>query len=403
MAANEMSFNQVATILNAIQSQVTGQAALTATNTADFVTNATTVLKTGCDPVMNAINQVLSRTIFSVRPYTRKFGGMEISEAQWGNHVRKLTVCDKPIADDDRFTWPVGYDATGHPSNPSGDGESVDQQVINKASVLQTNLYGVNVYQDSYTVYRDQLDVAFRGPEELAQFVSMYVQNITDKLEQYREGIARMTVANFIGGIIDENSSDRVVKLLTEYNAATGLSLTATSVYQPANFRPFMQWAYARIAAITSLMTERSEMFQTQITGKTVNRHTPLSDQRVYLYAPAMYQTEMMALADTYHENYMRLADNEAVNFWQSIRTPDSINLTAGRVDSTGAVVSGAVEQGNIFGVISDREAMGYATINGWSAPAPFNARGGYTTVWIHETERNYNDHTEKGVVLLLE
>ena len=68
MPTNIMNFNQIATVLNSIQQQATGQAALTATNTADFVTNAITTLNTGRDPVMNAISQVLTRTIFSVRP-----------------------------------------------------------------------------------------------------------------------------------------------------------------------------------------------------------------------------------------------------------------------------------------------------------------------------------------------
>ena len=43
------------------------------------------------------------------------------------------------------------------------------------------------------------------------------------------------------------------------------------------------------------------------------------------------------------------------------------------------------------------------ANTQSWSNPTPFNARGGYTNIWMHETQRIYNDHTEKGVVLLLD
>lgn len=400
--ANTMTFNQVAQVLNSIQQQATGQSALVATNTADFVAAADTTLKTGMDPVMNAINQVLTRTIFSVRPYRRKFGLVEVSESAYGNHVRKLNIADKPVQEDDRYKWPVAYDASQNPA--SGDGQSVDQQIINKPVVLQTNFYGSNVFQDSYTIFRDQLECAFRGPDELGSFLGMVTQNMTDKLEQCRENMGRAVVSNFIGGIIDENLSGRIVHLLSEYNALTGLNLTATSVYQPANYKAFIQWAYARILTVSDMMEERSQEYQTIVNNLPIMRHTPKDRQKMMIYAPASNMMTTMAVADTYHKELLRLGAYETVNFWQSIKSPDSINLTPGRISSNGTAITGsAVSQANIFGVIFDEEALGYAVTQQWSSPAPFNARGGYTSIWLHETQRLWNDHSEKGVVFLLD
>ena len=97
------------------------------------------------------------------------------------------------------------------------------------------------------------------------------------------------------------------------------------------------------------------------------------------------------------------MPETETVNFWQSAKTPDSINMQVARIGSDGAVKTSAaaVNQANIFGVIIDTEAVGVANTQGWSNPTPFNARGGFTNMWMHETQRIYNDHTEKGVVLL--
>ena len=50
-----------------------------------------------------------------------------------------------------------------------------------------------------------------------------------------------------------------------------------------------------------------------------------------------------------------------------------------------------------------DVETCGFTPVNQWQAPAPFNARGGYTTVWMHETQRHWTDMTENGIVLLLD
>lgn len=285
MPTNTMTFNQIATVLNAVQQQVTGQSSIAPTNTADFVTVANTLLQTGYEPVINAISQVLSRTIFSIRPYERKFGIVEVNESNYGNHVRKLSIADRPVDEDSGYKWPVAYDSTQTP--PSGDGQSVDDQVLKKPQILQTNFYGKNVFQDHYTIFMEQLDSAFTGPDQFGSFLAMVTQNMVDKLEQCRESMGRMTVANFIGGIIDEANTDRIVHLLTEYNTLTGLSLTAQTVMQPANYKAFVQWAYARILTISGMMTERSQKYQTVVNGLPIMRHTPRDRQKMMIYAPA--------------------------------------------------------------------------------------------------------------------
>jgi hypothetical protein len=407
MAVNDLTFNQLSTVLNSIASQATGKTALTATNSNEFVSIAQTALKTGYDPVLGAISQVLSKTIFGVRPYSRKFGGIEVSNQRFGNITRKLNISDGDFEDDAR--------------NALVEGEAIDMYKVHKPNILQTNFYGANVYEKFVTIFRDQLDCAFSSPEEFGRFISMVMQNITDQLEQARENLARATIVNFMGGKIAGDTSN-VLHLLTEYNTLTGSTLTATTVYLPANFKPFMQWVYSRIATLSAMLTERSEQFHINVTNfggtyntdtkvssggtdKTVMRHTPMNNQKVYLYAPARFQTESMVLADTYHDNFVKYADKETINFWQSIKTPDSINVKAAYMVGTGEIVTPAAATltNAVFGVIFDEEALGYTLVNQWSAPTPFNAKGGYSNIFWHETARYWNDFTENGVVLLLD
>ena len=402
MATNIMNFNQVATVLNAIQQQATGQTGIVATNTSDFVTVANTVLQTGMDPVMNAINQVLTRTIFSVRPYSRKFGIIEVPESAYGNHVRKLQIADKPVENDAAYAWPVGYDSGQTP--PDGDGQSVDPWELRKATCLQTNFYGKSVFMDHISVFRDQLTSAFRGPEDLASFLGMVMQNMTDKLEQNRENLGRACVANFIGGLIDEADSLRVVHLLTEYAAASGITLTRQTMHQPANFRPFIQWAYAKILSVSNYMTERSQVFQTVVNSLPVMRHTPKENQKLFMFSPAATEVATMALSNTYHDELVRLGAYETVNFWQSIDTPDTISVTPGRIGSNGAVVTGSpVVQPAVFALLFDEEALGYAVTEQHSDVSPYNPKGCFSNWYYHQTVRLWNDHSEKGVIFLLD
>lgn len=390
MAANDLSFNQLSTVLNSIVSQATGKTPLAITNTSEFISVAQTALKTGYDPVLQSISQVLSRTIFSTRPYYRKFGGIQVDNQKWGNITRKLNISDKDWENDVRFELV--------------EGESVDMYKVNKPNILQTNFYGANVYERSYTIFKDQLDCAFSGPDEFARFLGMVTGNCTDMIEQAHENLARATVANYIGGKV-KGDTDSCIHLLTEYNALTGLALTKETVYQPANYKPFIDWVYSRIATLTELMTERSQLFHTNITGKTINRHTPLQRQRVYLYAPARFNIESMSLANTYNYNFLKMAYNETVNYWQSIQSPSKINVKPSylQVDGTITTPETALEQDDIFGVIFDEEALGYTVMNQWSATTPFNAKGGYSNVFFHFTDRFWNDFTENGLVLLLD
>lgn len=392
MAVNDLTFNQLSMVLNSIVQQATGQQAQQVTNTAEFVSVAQTALKTGYDPVLQAISQVLSRTIFSIRPYTRKFGGLMVSNQQFGNIVRKLNIADKDWEEDSRFELT--------------DQNSVDMYKVNKPSILQTNFYGANVFEKSLTIFKDQLDCAFSSPEEFGRFLSMTMTNASDMIEQAHENLARATLVNFIGGKISGDMAS-VIHLLTEYNTITGLKtpLTDETVYQPANFKPFMQWVYSRVASLSSLMTERTQKFHINVTGKEISRHTPVNKQKVYLYAPARYQTETMVLADVYHDNFLRMADNETVNFWQSIDKPDEINVQPVYLQADGTLKSddSPVNQKGIFGVMFDEEAAGYTVVNQWSAPTPFNSKGGYSNIFWHFTDRYWNDFTENGIVLLLD
>lgn len=389
---NTMSFNDVSTLLNSLVTQATGQQALTPTTTAEFVSVGQSALKMGYDPILNAISQVLSRTIFSTRPYLAKFKGLEMDSQTFGAFTRKLYISDSEWETDTAFNLPA-------------DGQSVDMYKIKRAKVKQLNFYGANTYKlKTPTYYLTQLDNAFRNPDELAQFWNMITQNSSDMIEQAKENLSRALVSNMIAGK-NVGDTNNVIHLLTEYNTLTGLELTAQTVYAPENFKPFMQWVFSRIATLSALMTERSQIFHINITDYPVERHTPYNMQRVYLYAPLKYQTEMRALADIYHDSYLRYADNETVNFWQSIKSPDKINITPVYMDVTGEykTADSPQELSNVFGVIFDIAMLGYTIINERSLPTPINADGEYWNVFHHFTARYYTDFTENAIVLLLD
>ena len=153
------------------------------------------------------------------------------------------------------------------------------------------------------------------------------------------------------------------------------------------------------------MLTERTVNFNINVTGKPVTRHTPYQMQKVYLYAPEEYSITARVIADTFHDTYLKFADHEMVNFWQSVKAPDTINIKPIYLKADGSLTSptSAVNQANVFGVIFDENAVGYTVCNQWQQATPFNARGGYSNLFWHFTDRYWNDFTENGIVLLMD
>lgn len=394
MPANVLTYNAIGTILNQIVTQATGKAQITPTSTSEFTAVAQTGLLAGYENLMGAISQVLSRTIISTRPYYRKFQGLEADNIRYGNHVRKINYVDREWEDGSRL--------------PLTTGVTVDDQAPTLDDVLQTNFYGQNDYEIPWTLFSNQIDTAFSGPDELAAFVSGKLQNISDMREQKHESMARMILANLIAGVISINNAPQLVHLVTEYNTYSGYSpaKTLTEIRgDSAEYSKFVKWVYGRVAQVSSMLTERSIIYHQNVTGKEISRHTPYDMQNVYLLSSERFQMEASVLADVYHDNYLRMADTAILNFWQSIRTPDTINVTPAYMDVDGSLVTPqtAVNQANVFGVISDVEAAGYTIVNQRTTNAAYNGKGEFQNFWLKFTDRYWNDFTENAVVLLMD
>lgn len=389
--ANTLSFEQVAAILNDVVNQAQGKTAIAPVSYDDFVNVAQAALLQGVDPLNVGISQVIDRTIISNRPYYAKFRSMEKDASSWGHMTRKINFVDQEFVDDS------GY--------PLTDGTSVDHYVIRKPKVLQLNFYGRNIVADYITRTEEQLNTAFSGPDQFGDFIAGMFQNISDKHEQKTEAISRVTLGNLITGVVSANNANQVVHLLTEYNALTGGSYTATTIMQQANYEPFMKWVYARIQVARDLLTERSQIFHLNVTGKEIQRHSPYDRQILFMYAPTLRQMEARVLSGTFNEGRLAYRDIEIVNYWQAINDPMKVSGTPVYMGADGGLITAQadVTVDNIFAVIVDEEALGVNRRVERTIPTPLNARGRYVNYWYHWVFDSFVDYTENAVVFTLD
>lgn len=395
MSVNNMTFEQSAALLTALVNQATGQAVLTPTDETDFVSVAQTALKTGYDVMATAIGQVLSRTIFSSRPYSASFKGLQVDSEKFGGHVRKINYIDLDLENDDRYSLT--------------DGASVDPWVVRKPKAIQTNFYGSNTHQLHYTIYRDQLDAAFQSSPQFGSFMATLAQNITNQIEQVNETERRLVLHNLMGGVIDYNNN--VIHLITQYRTETGnATITISNWMSETEFPYFVKWLYGCLNTTIDMMRERSIKFHENIAtyngaaAKPIMRHTPRANMKAYLLNTLMRHVDASVMSSVFHNELLETVDFETVNFWQSIDSPASLSVTPVIMKSDGTFDDGtAVAEDYVVGVLFDEEAAGTTIISNWSATTPFNPRGGYWNQFYHWNVRSWNDFTENCVVLLMD
>ena len=400
MSVNTGVTNQAYAIINELQAEAKGVSAITAVDTGSFVSAGQNMINLGYDEVLGCISKLITKTIFSVRPYDEKFKGVEMGNDAFGFATRKLSVADSSF-EAGNFDLPV-------------DGQSVDHYKIKRANILEQVFVGSNNFQyQSPTQFKNQIDNAFRNPEELVRFWGMILQNTYDNITQAKENLKRGLISNLIGAKIYSNANNietgTHIKLVTEFNTYTGGTYTLADIRKdPALNKQFWEFAYAKVRTTSKLMEERSQNYHTNVTGKEISRHTPKADQRLYMLAPEVYNMDATVLADTFNKDLIKFADFEEVAFWQSINAPASVEIAPVVLKKDGTLKQCNVEtevqsNDNVFAVLMDKEVMGTTTLYEYAAFTPLNAKALYTNLFFNANLKYFTDFTENAVIFTLD
>lgn len=392
MSVNTMTFEQAGAFLTALYKEATGQnPTIQIANTADYVSVGTTLLQGGLDPVVQGMVQLLDKTIFAMRVYNKKFEDIIMDERLYGAVTQKVNFIDNDLdASDERL--------------PLTDGTSLDPWKIKKPKIVTELFYGNTVYQDSITIWRDQLDSALRNADEGARFFASVMTNIDNRHKQIEEAEARACLINFITAKATADT-DNYINVLQEYYNETGVTLTPANMFAPANYTEFTRWLAGFMQTLVDKMAERSLKYHMNISGKELMRFTDGANLRKYISANVLNNITAVAQSVTYNADKISniAAGANKVTFWQNIEDPYSVNATPSYLDvATGNVVTAGagVLVENLMGVLFDRDALGIVKRSTWSGASPFNPRTGTYNIYWHWTQQMFNSFTENFVVL---
>lgn len=379
-----MKITQVFQIVNDAVKQVMGETAIINEDLSNIVDIGESILNANAyDKYVGALVNRIARNIFSIRAYTGRAPKVLMDSWEFGSIVQKVHM-KLPEAEENE-SWELVDNAV------------YEQDTFYKPEVSVKLWNSKTTFEIPLSIAEEQLKQSFLGAEEMNRFISMIYLAVENSLTLKFDALVMRTINNFTGATINDNNANRVVKLLTEYNAINGTSLTqANALFN----KEFLRYCAYRIKQVASRMSQYSTLFNIGGTQK----HTPREDLRIVLLDYVDAGVTAFLQSDTFHDELVKLPEADVVSSWQGTGTgyalADASKIDVQVLDKTGTKQT--VSQAYIAGVIFDREALGVTAFNKRTTNH-YNAKAEFYNYWYKEDAGYFNDYNENFVVFLVQ
>ena len=382
---NTMTTFQSATLLNKALELTLGEGNVVNEDLSNFVQMGDTVFNTGRQQLFaqNLID-VVGKDRYHMRKYTAIAPSMLHIGGEYGSIFRKFSF-DLPD-DQDNATYQLR------------DGVSVDPNIFKEVKANVKYFNGKQTHEVQLSITYEMLKQAFHSPAEMDAFIAGLFNIVYNRQAKDLENSIMLTIDNLIAETINDNGADRVVHLLTEYNAIAATPITDES----SAFRDpdFIRYFCERLALTKSRMRRYSTTFN--IGGKS--RFTPEENQRLILLDVAKVGADIYLQSGTFHNELTKLPDGlETVPCWQGSGSGNDAwtfdEITAINVTTQ---AGNTVSQKYVVGILYDDEAMGVGYENERTTTNP-NGRGEFTNYWFKADCMYFNDTDENAVVFVLD
>lgn len=392
------------TIANALVKEVTGQTpAITAVDTSSFVNVGQMCLDQSKEGTLQALSNMVARTIIAVRPYSGRFTSIEATSQEWGLFIRKIAFFSGEF-DETQFI------NTAQNPNTLQDGNSVDMYKIKKRYPLEMYYTGESTLNQRYTTFREQLKTAFQSEGEFSAFLNGMMVEIGNDVARWKTAENRAVVMNFIGSLYNTGKPGQKVNLVEQFNMARGTAYTTHDLLT-VHLQEFLSFFVSYMETLTGLLEESSELYHltplcTDDNGNTLHlfRHTPKSEQKLLLYQPLINDAKAWVYPAIFGPGYLSFGNYEGVQFWQNINDRSAVSVTPAQFNvNTAKQETGApVKLDFVVGLLYDRRALATAYRQDSVYTTPFNISGEYYNTEHHWKMNYMQDPTENAVLFYM-
>lgn len=420
-------------VVNAMLDNIQGLTqSLTVVDTASFIDAGEVLKSMPTEDTLNALSIVIGRTLVAVRPYDAKLRVFNaIDNGIYTSRMRKISYYSTDpeyvgsINNQLHINHADGFDngrngtqtpAPGTPPEyPDGFTSAASMWTQEYKHPLEINFGGSSAYQARLTLPEDALERAFRSEDEFLRFYNGILTDKANDIEQMKESFNYALLDNVIGATYAMNHGRQVVNLVKAYNDAFRTSLRKADLLGQY-FVEFLEFFVSQIRKTSDLLTHRTSAFHQPVSqtfngvSQSILRHTPKDRQKMIMYNPLWIDAQARIYPEVFNEQYLKVENFEAVDFWQNFNDPEGVNVIPSypdyvTTDGSGTTIdkSAAVEVPFVVGMIFDEDAIMTDFQLERTAVSPLEAAKLYrNTIW--HIRRNYIfDATENIVLFIME
>ena len=380
---NNMKVTQLKDIVNSVTGEVLGKTDVVNDDLSNLVDVGNEIFDT--DNVDNYVKKLIDRigkVIFVNRLYAGGVPSVLMDSWEYGSVVEKISA-DMPEADEND-SWNLQ------------NGQTYSQDTFYQPKVSAKFFNSKVTFDVKLSFTTQQVKESFSNVNELNGFISMLETGVKNSMTVKLDGLIMRTINNMTGQILNSANGLQKVNLLTEYNTASGQTLTANKALMD---KDFLKFASLTIKKYQARITKMSTLFNAG--GKA--RFTTTDNLHTVLLSDFADSAEVYLMSDTYHNDTVSLPNHETVPYWQGSGKSYAFNDIS-KIDvkiDAGNKTPKQVTQTGILGVMFDTNALGVSNLNQRTTTS-YNARAEFYTNYYKMDAGYFNDLNENFVVFYI-
>lgn len=360
-----MKVTQVYEILNDITKEVVGDSVIVQEDLSNVVEvgKAFENIEKGLDNYVRKLHDHIGKVVFVNRVYRGRAPQLLMDGWEFGSILEKVRG-DLP-------------EATENESWALEDGTTYEQDIFTAPKISVKFFNNKITFEIPISITEKQVKSAFSNATQLNAFFSMIQTNIenamTVKLDSLimrtvNAGIAETLYAEVPNGTYTGRSGVKAVNLLYLYNTEKGTTLTpAQAIKDPE----FIRYATLQLG----LYVDRLQVMSTLFNVGGTTKFTPRDRLHLLMLSEFKRGADVYLQSDTFHDEYTRLPEADAITYWQGSGTDYNFADTS-KIDVV--TPSGhAVTLSGVLAVMFDRDAMAVCNVDRrvtdhWNGKAEF-------------------------------
>lgn len=375
--------NQIYTIVNDSAKAALGKTAITAVDTATFLSLGNQVLSsnTNREAYYNALVDRMAQTAIAVREYEADTRAVKRNEMEWGIIYQKISFKQREAVENP--SWKTATQA-----------DPFDVEIQTEVVQKLFSKMGTYSYEDSIPDY--QLFTAFTSATAMGAFISGIYTNMHNAMAIAEDNLANLAVSTYIAGVLAKGKATQKRNLMKEFYSPE--QLATTTIEMALKDSAFLKYASREI----NLVTKKIKKMSTLYNAEDIPRHTPNDKLVVEILAEFSTATASYLESDTYHKDLVALPNYEEVAYWQGAGTSNDLDDVSSINITNADISSSPVAKKGIIAFVHDYDAVA-SIIYRRRSGSMYNPRAERYNIFEKADKGYAIDLSENGVVFYLD